>query len=80
MNLLITTSRNKTIIKKCHSCGHIMESRTEVQKCAQCNKPFLPVNYHSKETAKTSLDFYDQFQEAEELSEETLVRGIQVLW
>ncbi|MFZ8933828.1 MAG: hypothetical protein ACO20H_12835 [Bacteriovoracaceae bacterium] len=80
MRSVITSSRNRTVIKKCHSCGHVMESRTEVQKCGQCKKSFLPTNYHNKITAKNSLEFYDQFQEAEELSEELLVKGIQVLW
>ena len=80
MKLISTSSRNRLIIKKCHKCGHIMESKSEIQRCSHCNKAFLPSNYHNKLTAKNSLDFYEQFLEAEDLCDENLIKGIQVLW
>ncbi|MBF0361887.1 MAG: hypothetical protein HQK49_12795 [Oligoflexia bacterium] len=38
----------KFLIKKCHRCGSIIESYTEVKQCPSCKKHFLPINYFSK--------------------------------
>lgn len=68
------------IVKKCHVCGHLMETRKEADKCECCNKPFLPMNYFSKVHAKNSADFKNLFSKASELHEEDMIKGLTVLW
>ncbi len=70
----------KLIIKKCHVCGHISESQQEIARRTNCNKSFLPTNYFGKIHAKTSKEFNDLFSSSTELTEEDLVKGIQVIW
>ncbi len=79
-NFKLKKVKNTTLIKKCHCCGHIMESKKEVQKCGECNKSFLPLNYFSKIHAKNSEEFKNLFCKSDELHEEDLIRGINVLW
>lgn len=70
----------KMIIKKCHICGGIMESFREVQRCHSCHKPFLPLNYFGKIGAKNSKEFKKLFLNSDELAEDDLIKGINVLW
>jgi len=74
------TVNEKTIIKKCHMCGHIHESQQEVQKCAKCKKSFLPVNYFSKVHTKTQKEFEKLFAHGHEIHEEDIIKGLTVLW
>jgi hypothetical protein len=69
-----------TLIKKCHCCGHLMESSTEPERCEKCNKAFLPSRYFSKIHAKNSEEFRQLFEESQELHEEDLIKGLHVLW
>jgi len=70
----------KLLIKKCHSCGHIMESAQEIQKCGGCKKSFLPVNYFSKVHSKSQKEYDQLFAHSYELREEDLIKGLTVLW
>ncbi|MDD0851520.1 hypothetical protein HBN50_00370 [Halobacteriovorax sp. GB3] len=70
----------RVLIKKCHSCGHMMESTREIEKCNCCNKSFLPSNYFSKVHAKNSEEFRNLFCHIDEMHEEDLVKGISVIW
>lgn len=74
------TESTAKIIKKCHMCGHLMESRKEVEKCECCNKPFLPMNYFGKVHAKNSTEFKQLFSKASEIHEEDLIKGLSVIW
>jgi RecJ-like exonuclease len=68
------------IIKKCHICGGLNESHEEAKKCKHCSKSFLPSNYFGKVHAKNSQEYKDLFCSAEELNEDELIKGLQVLW
>lgn len=80
MKVELTNNNCKLLIKKCHTCGHIMESSQEIQKCTKCKKSFLPVNYFSKVHTKTQKDFDQLFAQGHELREEDLIKGLTVLW
>ena len=73
-------SCDKVIIRKCHICGHLSESIREIQRCTNCNKSFLPMNYFGKVHAKNSRDFDNLFATSDELHEEDMLKGLQVLW
>ena len=68
------------IIKKCHLCGHLIESTSEVKQCPNCHKSFLPSNYLEKVRAKNAKDFKSLYSTIDEMHEEDLVKGIHVLW
>lgn len=70
----------KLLIKKCHLCGHMMESAEEVKKCTKCKKSFLPVNYFSKVHSKNPKDYDALFASSHELHESDLIKGLTVLW
>ena len=74
------SSKEKVIIKKCHVCGQLHETTTELQKCVKCNKSFLPLNYFGKVHANNEKDYKNLFAESHELDEEDLILGIYVLW
>ena len=81
-NVIQEISKSKAIvlIKKCHVCGHIMESSKEPEKCGKCNKSFLPSNYFSKVHAKTSKEFKSLFSQSNELHEDEIIKGLTVIW
>lgn len=74
------TKRDKLIIKKCHVCGTLVEGFKEPKKCTGCNKSFLPSNYFGKVHAKNSKEFDELFSSSDNLHEDELVKGINVLW
>lgn len=78
--VLSRLKKHKILIKRCHLCGHISESESEVQKCPSCHKSFLPLNYFSKVHGQTKLDYDQMFNSSEELCDEDLIKGIHVLW
>ncbi len=80
MTSVETTKQTAKIIKKCHVCGHMMESHQEIDKCGSCKKPFLPMNYFGKVHAKNSAEFKELFSNASELHEDDMVKGLTVLW
>lgn len=74
------SKKNKILIKKCHVCGTVMEGFAEQKKCTGCKKSFLPSNYFGKVHAKNSKEFNELFSSSDNLHEEDLVKGINVLW
>jgi hypothetical protein len=80
MNLKERLTKEQVLIKKCHLCGHLIESSKEVDKCPCCKKSFLPLNYFGKVHAKNKNDFENLFATCEELTESDLIRGIYVIW
>lgn len=79
-NYLGVKKTTKILVKKCHTCGTIHESKSEVQKCKSCKQSFMPTNYFGKVHAKNSKEFESLFCDAEELYEEDLILGLNVLW
>jgi hypothetical protein len=71
---------DKVIVRKCHVCGSVTESTTEVERCIKCNKAFLPLNYFSKVHNHSGEKYSELFSTSEELTEEELIIGIFVLW
>lgn len=74
------TGSDRTIIKKCHCCGHVMETAREPQRCLKCNKSFLPSHYFGKVHAKNESEFKELFSTACELEDETLIKGLTLIW
>jgi RNA polymerase subunit RPABC4/transcription elongation factor Spt4 len=70
----------KKIIKKCHNCSLIVESEREQEKCTNCNKSFLPLNYFAKIHTDKSQKLVDLYADSNELHEEDLITGLYVLW
>jgi len=68
------------IIKLCHKCGHCFEGHVEPEKCGQCGKAFLPLNYFEKVHAAKGEKFHGLFAESDDLQEEDLIKGLYVLW
>ncbi|MBF0207590.1 MAG: hypothetical protein HQK53_11940 [Oligoflexia bacterium] len=108
MSVILRNDKNvnvidKTLIQKCHVCGEIIESCTEIKMCPQCHHSFLPGNCTRKiidlwlrnemgsgsgigsgsekssesENVNTVIVNYAK---SNEMEEENLVVGIQVLW
>ena len=80
VELINLESDAKIIFKKCHVCGHLMESAQELQKCKKCRKSFLPVNYFSKVHSKSQNEFSQLFAYGHEIHEDDLIKGLYVLW
>ena len=76
----IKKKQERVLIKKCHICGELIESREEIKKCPKCHKSFLPSNYFTKIHVKNSNEFKNLFLRCEELNEEDLIKGIMVIW
>ena len=70
----------KLLIKKCHVCGQVTESTTELEKCVSCGKAFLPLNYFVKIHDHKEIKFSELFAESHEIHEEELIKGLYVLW
>lgn len=73
-------STDRTLIKKCHCCGTIMETHREPQRCTGCGKSFLPTQYFGKVHAKNEAEFKELFSSACELEEEVLIKGLTLIW
>lgn len=70
----------KLIIKKCHICGTLSEGIEEPKRCIGCKKSFLPANYFTKVHAKNSEEFENLFASSDELEDNDLIIGLNVLW
>ena len=68
------------IIRCCHMCSNIMEFDKEPTKCLKCKKPFLPHNYFAKIHDHNNQDFESLYVSACSLTEEELIKGIEVIW
>jgi len=80
MELIPSKVKDKTIIKKCHICGEIIESFHEVERCPSCKKPFLPCQYFGKVHAKNTSEFKQLFSHVSELQEDLLIKGLYTIW
>jgi hypothetical protein len=76
----VTITGVKTLIRKCHVCGTLVEGTKEAMRCGGCRKAFLPSNYFGKVHAKNSEDYSELFLSSDELHEEDLIKGINVIW
>lgn len=72
--------KSKTIIRKCHCCGQVTETHSESDKCVSCAKSFLPLNYFDKIHGDQKYKFEDLFDDANEIEEEDLIKGLFVIW
>lgn len=70
----------KLLIKKCHMCGQVTESKTELEKCVSCGKAFLPLNYFNKVHDHENMKFTELYADSHELHEDELIKGLYVLW
>lgn len=70
----------KVLIKKCHVCDHVFESKQEAKSCPKCNKSFLPINYFQNIKGTQMKEYEQLFSESEEMEEKDLIKGIHVLW
>ena len=72
----------KVLFKRCHRCGKLIESYSEVQRCPEpkCQKAFLPLNYLHKIEDANFHDYPNLFVSSDELHEDDLIKGIYVLW
>ncbi len=70
--------QDKLIIKLCHKCGHCNASDVELERCGQCAKAFLPLNYFEKVHSKDEK-FQGLFEESDTLDEADLIKGLYVL-
>lgn len=77
---LTNVTKQRLIIKKCHVCGQVHESSTEIAKCINCNKSFLPLNYFVKVHEVKQDEYSSLFAQGHELEDEDLIKGIYVLW
>ncbi len=79
---LARKTQSESIIRKCHVCGTVNESKSEVSKCQKCNKSFLPLNYFSKIHDHSNSQAIDEslFLTPDELAPEDMIKGITVIW
>jgi hypothetical protein len=73
-------SKEKTLIRACHSCLKVNESYQELERCAHCNKAFLPLRYFDKIHNNKDMKWDQHFSFSEHLEEEDLIKGLFVLW
>lgn len=73
-------SKEKLLIRACHSCLKVNESFQELERCSHCNKAFLPLNYFEKIHADKSTKWSGHFASSDQLEEEDLIKGLFVLW
>jgi hypothetical protein len=71
------TTKEKHLIRLCHSCSKLSEATVELERCLHCNKSFLPLNYFEKVHGPKKSERY---AEASSLDEEDLIQGLFVLW
>lgn len=80
MNGLEKSSKEKNLIRLCHSCVKTCESTHELERCTHCGKSFLPLRYFEKIHAKKNKDWSSHFSASQDLEEEDLIKGLFVLW
>jgi hypothetical protein len=73
-------SKEKTLIRACHSCLKVNESIKELERCSHCNKSFLPLRYFDKIHQDKEAKWENHFSYTEQLEEEDLIKGLFVLW
>lgn len=78
--IIVPKRSKKLLIRRCHVCSEVLESYSEVEKCTECHKHFLPLNYFGKVHATNSHAFKQLFEEASTLHEDDLIKGLFVIW
>jgi hypothetical protein len=73
-------SKEKTLIRACHSCLKVNESNKELERCLHCSKSFLPLRYFDKIHHDKDLKWEHHFSFTDQLDEEDLIKGLFVLW
>ena len=73
-------AQSKTLIKRCHVCGHLNESTAELERCQKCQKSFLPSSYFTKVHEHTGEQYKHLYSSVHELDEKDLIIGIHVIW
>jgi len=77
-NIAETRKNKKLLIRACHACLKINESESELERCTHCSKSFLPLRYFEKIHAHKNFD--ESYEEADEIEEKDLIKGLFVLW
>jgi hypothetical protein len=67
-------------MRVCHSCLKLNESHKELERCAHCDKSFLPLRYFDKIHSDKDTSWSNHFSYSEHLDEEDLIKGLFVLW
>lgn len=80
MKDLHKTTKEKLLIRACHSCLKVNESNKELERCLHCNKAFLPLRYFDKIHGDKETKWENHFSTAEFIEEEDLIKGLFVLW
>lgn len=80
MKNTILTPKEKLLIRACHSCLKINESRQELERCTHCKKSFLPLRYFEKIHQQKDLKWENHFSTSDQIDEEDLIKGLFVLW
>ena len=71
-------ANNQLLLRKCHFCGHINESKHELEECQHCSEPFLPLRYMEKiHEDRTGVRLYEKIQA---IDEKDIIKGLYVLW
>lgn len=73
-------SKEKMLIRACHSCLKINESTKELERCTHCNKSFLPLRYFDKIKSERDVNWENHFSYSDQLEEDDLIKGLFVLW
>lgn len=73
-------SKEKALIRVCHSCLKVNESFQELQRCQHCSKSFLPLRYFDKIHNDKEQKWENNFSFSDQLAEEDLIKGLFVLW
>lgn len=73
-------SKEKLLIRACHSCMKLTEAPHEIERCSHCNKAFLPLRYFEKIHDFKGSSWQKHFSSTEELEDEDLIKGLFVLW
>jgi hypothetical protein len=80
MKNTILKSKEKLLIRACHSCLKLNESYQELERCTHCKKSFLPLRYFEKIHQQKELKWENHFSLSEQIEEEDLIKGLFVLW
>jgi hypothetical protein len=71
----------KLLFKVCHRCLRAHATEIEPERCPYCLKAFLPHGYFQHiHQQKKSARYQLFFQDTDDLDEEDLVKGLNVLW
>lgn len=73
-------TKEKLLIRACHSCLKINEAPKELERCMHCNKSFLPLRYFDKIKNDRDVNWENHFSYSSQLEEEDLIKGLFVLW